>query len=966
MKRILINATQAEELRVAIVDGQRLHDLDIEVGSREQRKSNVYKGRITRVEPSLEAAFVEYGGNRHGFLPLKEVARQYFNNVPDGGKTEIKQALSEGQEVIVQVEKEERGNKGAALTTFVSLAGRYLVLMPNNPRAGGVSRRIEGDDRSELRDAMSDLVIPPGMGAIARTAGVGRSTEELQWDMDYLLQLWEAITKAGEEKKAPFLIYQESNVIIRALRDYLRDDIGEVVIDEAGIHQTAKDFMQQVMPQNLSKLKFYDDEIPLFARFQVESQIETAFHREVTLPSGGAIVIDHTEALTSIDINSARSTRGSGIEETALNTNMEAAEEIARQLRLRDLGGLIVIDFIDMDNTKNQRNVENCLRDACKEDRARVQVTGISRFGLLEMSRQRLRPSLGEYSAHTCPRCTGRGSIRSIESLALSILRLLEEEAMKHKTGRVLAQVPVTVASFLLNEKRADIADIEKRATTVLTVVPSPELETPHYEIRRIRDDELQESDNASASYNLQGETETSAADQLGEKVAHDVNKPQPAVGRLQRVAPAEQPAKKEPGLLNKLWMALLSLFGGGEEISKKRSDSRAKRGQAQDNRDKQRPAQRGRGDSSRQSSQSNQQSDGRGRGGNQRRRSGGRNDRNQSAQRSNKSDSGNGQKKNDPQTRAANKDQGKEQSKPQEQKQSSGSDKQNEDQSNDQNNVQNNDQNNKQDGNNPRSGNSRRGRRGGRRRRGGQGQRDNNRENNNDNHQTDEQQQAESNNNSNPDNNNSGANESKPAAQNDSGQQQPAAQKVEPQPEKSEAPRPSAPKSDGAATDSAKSEKPQRKPARAAKSEEKREEKPTDTAAKGNGSNTPVDQSPAPSKAESAPSPAPRSESPEPAAKPAAPKPESTPAPAPRSESPEPAAKPAAPKPVSTPAPAPRSESPEPAAKPAAPKPAQKKSSADDSGLKQVETKSVETKKSGAPAKQDDPTQPAQTPAGE
>ena len=568
MKRILINATQAEELRVAIVDGQRLHDLDIEVGSREQRKSNVYKGRITRVEPSLEAAFVEYGGNRHGFLPLKEIARPYFQNAPDGGKVEIKQALSEGQEVIVQVEKEERGNKGAALTTFVSLAGRYLVLMPNNPRAGGVSRRIEGDDRSELRDAMSGLVIPQGMGAIARTAGVGRTTEELQWDLDYLLQLWGAITKAAEEKKAPFLIYQESNVIIRALRDYLRDDIGEVIIDEKEIHQTAQDFMQQVMPHNLDKLKFYDDEIPLFTRFQVESQIETAFHREVTLPSGGAIVIDHTEALTSIDINSARSTRGSGIEETALNTNMEAAEEIARQLRLRDLGGLIVIDFIDMDNNKNQRNVEQCLRDASSEDRARVQITRISRFGLLEMSRQRLRPSLGEYSAHTCPRCTGRGSIRSIESLALSILRLLEEEAMKHKTGRVLAQVPVTVASFLLNEKRADIAGIEKRSNTMLTVVPSPELETPHYEIRRIRDDELNQADNASASYNLQGETEVAAADKLGEKVAHDISKPQPAVARIQRTAPAESEAKpkaRHPGAFKRMWLAIVSLFGGGD-----------------------------------------------------------------------------------------------------------------------------------------------------------------------------------------------------------------------------------------------------------------------------------------------------------------------------------------------------------------------------------------------------------------
>jgi len=474
MKRILVNATQPEELRVAIVDGQRLYDLDIEVPAREQRKANVYRGRITRVEPSLEAAFVDYGADRHGFLPLKEVARSYFKQEPGKGRTSIKDLLSEGQELIVQVEKEERGTKGAALTTFVSLAGRYLVLMPNNPRAGGVSRRIEGEDRAELREALSNLAIPSGMGVIVRTAGVGRSTEELQADLDYLGQVWQAIEKAAGERPAPFLIYQESNIIIRALRDYLRDDIGEVIIDNPQVFEQAREFMQQVMPQSLSKLKVYEDTIPLFSRYQIESQIETAFCREVRLPSGGSVVIDHTEALTSIDINSARATGGADIEETAFNTNKEAAEEIARQLRLRDLGGLIVIDFIDMGPNKNQRQIENTLRDATKPDRARVQFGRISRFGLLEMSRQRLRPSLGEYSHVVCPRCSGQGSIRSVESLALSLLRLLEEEAMKERTGRIVARMPVEVASFLLNEKRTGIATLEARCSVGITVVPDP------------------------------------------------------------------------------------------------------------------------------------------------------------------------------------------------------------------------------------------------------------------------------------------------------------------------------------------------------------------------------------------------------------------------------------------------------------------------------------------------------------
>jgi ribonuclease E len=569
MKRILINATQPEELRVAIVDGQKLHDLDIEVGSREQRKANVYKGKITRVEPSLEAAFVDYGGGRHGFLPLKEVARPYFKQNPGQGRIEIKDVLFEGQELIVQVEKEERGNKGAALTTFVSLAGRYLVLMPNNPRAGGVSRRIDGDDRTELREAMSGLKIPGGMGVIARTAGVGRSAEELQWDLDYLLQLWDAIGKAAEEKPAPFLVYQESNVIIRALRDYLRDDIGEVIIDQIDVYRTGREFMEQVMPGNLPKLKLYEDETPLFSRFQVESQIETAFQRDVTLPSGGAIIIDHTEALTTIDINSARSTGGGGIEETALHTNLEAADEIARQLRLRDLGGLLVIDFIDMESTKNQREVEHRLREAVKEDRARVQLGRISRFGLLEMSRQRLRPSLGEYSTHPCPRCLGQGTIRSVESLALSILRLLEEEAMKTGSVRVIAQLPISVASFLLNEKRDDITDIEKRSEAEVTLVPSAELKTPHYEIHRVRGDQVESEGQDAASYSLRPESLPEPAPRVEKEPAAAA--PQPAVSSIARSAPAAAAASaaaqpSSPGLLRRLWTRLRLRFARSPE----------------------------------------------------------------------------------------------------------------------------------------------------------------------------------------------------------------------------------------------------------------------------------------------------------------------------------------------------------------------------------------------------------------
>jgi len=491
MKRMLFNATQPEELRVALVDGQRLYDLDIETSMRETKKANIYKGRITRLEPSLEAAFVDYGAERHGFLPLKEIARSYFKTEAPGRN--IRELLEEGQSILVQVDKEERGNKGAALTTFISLAGRYLVLMPNNPRAGGVSRRIEGVDRNELRDAMSELNIPDGMGLIVRTAGVGKNVDELQWDLDYLLQLWRSVEEAAKQRPAPFLVYQESNIVVRAIRDYLRNDIGEILIDKPEVYEQAREFMRQVMPASLHKVKLYEDSVPLFSRFQIESQIATAFQREVRLPSGGAIVIDHTEALVSVDINSGRATKGGDIEETAFNTNLEAAEEITRQLRLRDIGGLIVIDFIDMTPTKNQREVENRLKDSLKLDRARVQVGRISRFGLLEMSRQRLRPSLGESSQVVCPRCNGQGVIRGVESLALSILRVLEEDALKEKISRVLIQAPVSVATFLLNEKRQVLSAIELRSGVQVVVTPNPELETPQYLIERLHTEETPE-----------------------------------------------------------------------------------------------------------------------------------------------------------------------------------------------------------------------------------------------------------------------------------------------------------------------------------------------------------------------------------------------------------------------------------------------------------------------------------------
>lgn len=504
MKRMLFNATQAEELRVAIVDGQKLIDLDIESASKEQRKSNIYKAVITRLEPSLEAAFVEYGAERHGFLPFKEISRSYFKPGVDVGKARIQDVLSVGQELIVQVEKDERGNKGAALTTYISLAGRYLVLMPNNPRGGGVSRRIEGEDRQELRDVMDQLEVPSGTSLIARTAGIGRSLEELQWDLNYLLQLWNAIDGAAKAQSGVFLIYQESSLVIRAIRDYFHAEIGEILIDTDDVFEQAQQFMSHVMPGNVSRVKRYQDDVPLFSRFQIEHQIESAYSRQVTLPSGGAIVIDHTEALVSVDVNSGRSTKGSDIEETALRTNCEAADEIARQLRLRDLGGLIVIDFIDMEAAKNQREVENRLRDALHHDRARVQTGKISRFGLLELSRQRLRPALAETSYITCPRCTGTGHIRSTESAALHILRILEEESMKDNTGALHCQVPVDVGTFLLNEKRVDISHIESRHRVNLVIVPNRHLETPAHEIVRVRHDQLNsEGPGNVASYQM-------------------------------------------------------------------------------------------------------------------------------------------------------------------------------------------------------------------------------------------------------------------------------------------------------------------------------------------------------------------------------------------------------------------------------------------------------------------------------
>ena len=564
MKRMLINATQPEEVRVALVDGQNLFDLDIELVGREQKKANIHKGKITRVEPSLEAAFVDYGADRHGFLPLKEISREYFTDKNTRGRPNIKEVIKEGQEVIVQIDKEERGNKGAALTTFISLAGCYLVLMPNNPRAGGISRRIEGQERDELRAAMREVETPKGMGCIVRTAGVGRSAEELQWDMKVLLNLWGAIVKASESRRAPFLIHQESDVIIRSLRDYLRADIGEIVVDKKEIFEKVQRQIEFIRPEFSNRVKLNDDrDIPLFNRFQIENQIESAFLREVTLPSGGSIVIDPTEALVSIDINSARATKGADIEETAFHTNKEAAVEIARQLRLRDMGGLVVIDFIDMSPVRNQREVENVLRKALTHDRARVQVGKISRFGLLEMSRQRLKPSLGESAHAVCPRCSGTGVVRGVQSLALSILRLVEEEAAKDSTALVQAILPVPVATFLLNEKRNIIAAIEKRQKTQLIIIPNPYMETPNYEINRLRKSETLEGESYNVPKQPELEIVTTSQDPSAGKPVE-----QAAVSNFEMpTPPAPQPVEKEeikkPGLLSKIWSGL---FGDSED----------------------------------------------------------------------------------------------------------------------------------------------------------------------------------------------------------------------------------------------------------------------------------------------------------------------------------------------------------------------------------------------------------------
>jgi len=610
MKRLLVNATQQEELRVALVDGQKLYDLSIDIPSREQKKANIYKARIARIEPSLEAVFVDYGSERHGFLPVKEISKEHFRDGQPQGNRGIREVLSEGQEIVVQVEKEERGNKGAALTTYISLAGRFLVLMPNNPRAGGVSRRIEGEDRDQMRETMEQLVIPDGMGAIIRTAGVGRSVEELQWDLDNLKTQWEAIAEGLKSRSAPFLVYQESDAVTRAMRDYLGDDIGEILVDDAGAYQKAQEYMQRFMPPEAQRrLKYYQEDVPLFTRFQIENQIESAYAHKVQLPSGGSIVIDYTEALVSIDINSARATRGGDIETTALNTNLEAADEIARQLRIRDAGGLIVIDFIDMESSKNQREVEERLRDAMKMDRARIQIGRLSRFGLLEMSRQRLRPSLGESSHIACPRCAGLGNIRSVESMALAILRLAGEDARKERTSRLIIDVPVNVGTYLMNEKRGALRAIEEKCGIDLILVPNPNIETPDYEIRRLRGEEAGAPENNQASYKMP------AAAEPPDVTALQPKRPAPPVAAVATIIPTEAaPSAPEPpppapppppprlGLFG--WLKRL-LFGdtsvkpatpetGGSKQARNERSHREERGRGRD-RDRERG--RGRGD---------------------------------------------------------------------------------------------------------------------------------------------------------------------------------------------------------------------------------------------------------------------------------------------------------------------------------------------------------------------------------
>ena len=576
MKRMLINAKQSEELRVALVDGQNLLDVDIETPSRVQKKSNIYKGRIVRIEPSLDAAFVDYGAERHGFLPFKEIAREYLRDQADSEdrRLAVQGAVTSGQEVIVQVEKEERGNKGAALTTFISLAGRYLVLMANNPGAGGISRRVEGDERAELREALGGLDIPEGIGLIVRTAGVGRTTEELQTDVDYLLQVWEAIRRAAQERTAPFLIYQESNIVIRALRDNFRKDIQEILVDTPEVYEQAREFMSLVMPASVNRLKLYQDRVPLFSRYQIESRIEGAFDHSVRLPSGGSIVIDHTEALVSIDINSARATRGSDIEQTAFQTNLEAADEIARQLRIRDIGGLIVIDFIDMTPVRNQREVEHRLRDALQMDRARIQTGKISRFGLLEMSRQRLRPSLGESSSQICPRCNGRGNIRNTESLAVSVLRLLAGEAMKEQTGRVVAALPVEVATYLLNEKRAALREVEQKSGVDLLIVPDPGKDSPDYTIERVRSDDRGHASHHRTSYDLATTPAPVVPDTARQRP------PRAAEPAVRHLPPPASPAAPEPapdgektGLVRRL---IAKVFGKPRDMEAAAGDKRS------------------------------------------------------------------------------------------------------------------------------------------------------------------------------------------------------------------------------------------------------------------------------------------------------------------------------------------------------------------------------------------------------
>lgn len=597
MKRMLINASQPEEIRVALVDGQWLYDLDIENQQSEQKKSNIYKGKITRVEPSLEAAFVDYGAERHGFLPLKEISKEYFASQDNKGgeRSRIKDLVKEGTEVIVQVDKEERGNKGAALTTFISLAGRYLVLMPNNPRGGGISRRIDGEDRTNLKEALSTLDIPKGMSLIVRTAGVGRSAVDLQNDFNYLVHVWHSITAAADTVEAPKFLFQESNVIIRAIRDYLRPDIGEVLVDTKGSFMLAQQFVEQVMPQEKHKIKHYNEEVPLFNRFQIEGQIETAFEREVKLPSGGSIVIDPTEALVSIDINSARATKGGDIEETALATNLEAADEIARQMRLRDIGGLVVIDFIDMQPDRNRREVENRMRDALSMDRARVQIGKISRFGLLEMSRQRLRPSLEETTSKICPRCNGQGTIRSTRSLALSILRLVEEEAKKERSAEIRAVVPVSVATFLLNEKRDAIHKIESRNRTRIVVLPNENMVTPHYEVTRLRDDDVEETES---SYKIA--LDNPQAEELAQEAKAEAFVPaKPLVAQVSPPEPVQAPAEapkaesSEPGMLAKIIQWVTNLFKSPEKEEPKPKNNKRRNGQNRGHKRSRNPRQR-------------------------------------------------------------------------------------------------------------------------------------------------------------------------------------------------------------------------------------------------------------------------------------------------------------------------------------------------------------------------------------